>query len=324
MNPGTVLGQSIAACVFLTTLAVVERPVVTIALSLAGGLWALTLNHLYARKLGARGRTPRRIKGDQAIARQLLLSYGIPMGVGVALLLTGGGIDPNWEPFRASEVQGLVGVIATMLVIWIASSHVDWYYIRPRIDGVVVDPPCRTSRDTRWKGVTRNWYVHRAFASAMTMLTVVGIASIVTVVLNREWPSGLAAIGGFAAILSVGLWLMQDEIKSAGPTSRAIRTPRYWLGDDLSYDTDMWRRRGFVLHVAIPQTKLVPLDRETGSRVPDADFVEEPTTRLAAAYCHSVRFAGCVAAGNKCGEINPECLYGQQREDAGRHRVFVT
>jgi hypothetical protein len=172
--------------------------------------------------------------------------------------------------------------------------------------------------------VTRNWYIHRTVASLVTMLAVVSVAGIVTVLLDREWPSGLAAIGGFAAIMSVGVWLMRDEIGSAGPTSRSIRTPRYWVGDDLTYETDKWRRRGYVLHVAIPQTKLVPLDRDSGDRVPNRHFIEETSAELAAAYCEPAAFSGCLRAGDACGGINPECLHGQPRTEVGRRYVLVT
>jgi hypothetical protein len=289
MNPGTVLGQSIAAGIALSALALLGEPVFAAGVAGAVLAWALFLNAAYAKRLGTRGRTKRRRRGDSAIARQLALSGSLPLLVALGLLAL------SWDgagaagPFSAAEIQGLVAVLAVMLAFWLASSHVDWYYIRPRIDGVITEPPCRTSRTTRWKGVTRNWYIHRAIASLVTMGTVVGVALITTLMLDREWPGGLSALGGFAAIVSVGLWLMRDEIRAAGPTIAAIRTPRYWVGDDLYYETDMWRRRGYVLHVAIPQTKLVPLDRETGARIPKRTFVEEPATR-GALRAHAVQW----------------------------------
>jgi hypothetical protein len=323
VNPGTVLGQSIAASVFLVALAATGAPELTVAFGAAGLLWALALNLLYARSLGGRGRTPRRMFGDRAVARQLLISYVLPIAVGLTLVLARWDPDLGSGPFTESELAGLLAVVAVMLVAWVASSHVDWYYIRPRIDGVVTDPPCRTSGDTKWKGVTRKWYLHRAIASLTTMLAVVSIAVIVTVMLGREWPNGLAAVGGFAAIISAGWWLMRDEVASAGPTSRSIRTPRYWVGDDLTYHTDFWKRRGYVLHVAIPQTKLVPLDPETGARKKDVRLREEPSTALAAALCDPGKFAGCDAAGTACGRFNDECLFGSAREEVGRPRRWV-
>jgi hypothetical protein len=322
MNPKTVLGQSIAAGLLLLALAAFGRPTLVIVLAGVGLTWAIALNLLYAAKLGTRGRTERRMTGDRAIARQLLVSYVTPIAASIGLLLAAWELELDLDPFTTSEVQGLLGVAAATLVLWLASSHVDWYYIRPRVDGVLSDPPCRTSRDTMWKGVTRNWYIHRAVASAATMFAVVAVAGIVTVLLNREWPSGLAAVGGFAAIISVGFWLMSDEIASAKPTSRSIRSPRYWLGDDLTYETDKWRRRGYVLHISIPQTKLVRLDPDTGERVPHVDYLEESTSELAEVHCQPAAFAGCTS-NEQCGRMNRECLVGAPRVEVGRRHFFV-
>jgi hypothetical protein len=322
MNPGTVRGQAIAVCVLLSALAIIGRPLLAVAMAAVGTVWVLAMNHLYARRLGDQGRTERRAYGDRAIALQLLVAYGIPVLVGLVVYFTGASVDPAIKPFRSSEVQGLAGVLAATITAWLISSHVDWYYVRPRIDGVVIPPPCQTSRDSMWKGVTRKWYIHRTFASVTTMAAVVAVATIVTVVLAREWPNALSNVGGFTAIVAVGFWLMKDEIRSAAPTSRAIRSPRYWLGDDLSYETDMWKRRGFVLHVAIPLTKLVPLDWETGARLPDLEMREEPATLLHAARCDSRRFTPCKSARD-CEGLNPECTYRQPKTAKGRRRPLI-
>jgi hypothetical protein len=322
LNPGTVRGQSIGVSLLLSALAILGRPLLAFAIAFVGGAWALGMNHLYARRLGSQGRTKRRADGDHAVALQLLVSYAIPTVLSAGIYFSGALINPAFKPFRSSEIQGLVGVLAATLTAWLISSHVDWYFVRPRIDGVVVAPPCQTSRDSIWKGVTRKWYIHRTFASITTMAAVVAIATIVTVVLAREWPNALSNIGGFTAIIAVGLWLMNDEVRSAAPTARAIRSPRYWLGDDLSYETDMWRRRGFVLHVAIPVTKLVPLDFATGGRILDAQTREESATLLHAAHCQSRRFPGCQSA-NDCKSLNPECTYRQPKTVKGRKRLLA-
>jgi len=120
--------------------------------------------------------------------------------------------------------------------------------------------------------------------------------------------------------MAAGVWLRSDEIKSAGATSRSIRTPHYWLGDDLHYDTDRWERRGYVLHVAIPMTKLGPLDRQTGARLRDVEFSEEPAPELHLAHCESTQFLGC---DQGCVKMNPECSFEEPRGERGRKRWFV-
>ncbi len=323
MNPGTVLGLSVAACLLLCALVALGQSGFVLALAIVGAAWALVLNHAYARKLGAQARTPRRMAGDRAIARQMLLSYLAPGVVAVVLLASGWDVATGVGPLSEAEVQALVGVVGVTVVAWLASSHVDWYYIRPRIDGVVGEPPCRSSRDTKWKGVTRKWYLHRTAASLTTMLAVGAIALIVTLVLGREWPSAVSEVGGFAAIFSVGIWMMRDEIRSASPTSRSIRTPRHWVGDDLKYETDMWKHRGYVLHVAVPVTKLVPLSRKTGAPKRNTPPIEESATTLYQARCQSLKFTGCLKAEGGCASVNAECTHGLPRGEEGRSRPFL-
>ena len=322
MNPGTVLGQSIAAGILLTGTAVLGQPLPAAALAAAGLLWALFLNRRYARNLGARGRTARRKEGDRAIAQQLSISYVAPLVVACGLLSTG--LDGKTElgPFSAAEIQAIVTSSAAMLVVWLGSSHTDWYFIRPRIDGVFGDPPCQSSRDTQWKGITRKWYMHRTIATLASMLWAIGIALIVTVMLDREWPSAITELGGFAAIVSVALWLMRSEISSAGATSGAIRSPRYWLGDDLAYETDQWKRRGFVLHVAVPMTKLVRLRRKSGRPVSGEVPYEESANLLHVARIRPRKYPGC-AGLDDCQQLNPECTLFKPLTDVGiKHRLI--
>lgn len=255
MNPGTVLGQSIALCITTSTLAILDLPVATLLMCTAGLLWVLWLNYAYGRKLGNKPRTSRRAKGDKVIARQVLISYLTPAVIAAAVLMIGKGVQPSAGIITTTDIQVFLVIASITLLSWLVSSHVDWYYIRPRIDGVVVPPPCRTSRDTMWKGVTRKWYIHRAIASAVTGGAVIAVALLVGITLGEQWPKALAEIGGFAAIFALGAFLLRSEWRNFHPTVAMIREPLYWLGDDLRYETDMWKERGFVLHVAIPVTK---------------------------------------------------------------------
>lgn len=320
MNPGTVLGQSIGSCILLVGLAILGKPQLALGIATAGGLWALVLNVSYAHRLGSQGRSQRRATGDRSIARQLLVSYGMPISIAILVLLTGVDEGTHVSVLTEPEVQALLAVLAATVVAWLMSSHVDWYYIRPLIDGVVEAPPCVTSRANRWKGVTRKWYIHRATAAIATMVAVAGIAFVITEMLRREDPGMLAEVGGFATILGLGYLLMKDDIRSAGPTSRGIQSPRYWVGDDLSYETDMWKHRGYVLHISVPVTKLIPLDFRTGQRDDRFDFAEEPATRLFEARCRSQAFAGCV---DGCSMVNRECVHDQPRTGIGKRHWIV-
>lgn len=320
MNPGTVLGQAIATGLLLSVLCGLGRPTLALGLALLGLMWWLALDFLYARALGMRGRTARRRTGDHAVALQVSIGYGMPMLASSAFLVWGWKTSPAIGPVSANEVQAIVGTVGAMLVVWLGSSHLDWYYIRPRIDGVVCEPPCRTSQDSKWKGVTRKWYIHRAIATLATMVALVILAVVVAVVLYRKWPTALSAVGGATPILGVTAIFLRNEIRNTPATIDSIRNPRHWLGDDLKYRTDNWNLRGYVLHVAIPVTKLVPLDRETGARQDKPRFKEEPAWVLDAALLEPLPFNGCAAG---CQHLNPECTFAQEREDQGERNWLV-
>lgn len=315
------LGQAVGAGVGLSAVALLGRPWLALAVAAAGLVWVLALNAEYGTRLGRKARTVRRARGDSAVARQILVAYLIPAAVAVVVMIdTGVSGTVGAGPFTPEEVSALVLIVSTTVAVWLMSSHVDWYFVRPRIDGVVCEPPCQTSGDSRWKGVTRKWYLHRAVASLATMAAVVAIAVVVTLMMGREYPSQLNQIGGFAAVVAVGLWLMKAEIQSAGPTVQSIRSPRHWLGDDLRYETDKWKRRGYVLHVAIPVTKLVPLRWKSGKRVPGTTFSEEKSSVLADAHCERLEFHGC---DDRCSRINPECTVDEPREVPRKSRGVV-
>lgn len=322
MNPGTVLGQSISICISASALAILDLPAATLMICLAGLAWALLLNHLYARVLGDRPRTTRRSEGDRAIARQLAVSYVVPSLIAAGLIITGEGLRPTVGVITTADIQVFLTVISLTLLSWLASSHMDWYYIRPRIDGVVVPPPCQTSRDTMWKGVTRKWYLHRAIASVVTGGAVIAVALVVATTLGEQWPKALAEVGGFAAIFALGAFFLRGEWQNLSPTIQGIREPLYWLGDDLRYETDKWKVRGFVLHVSIPLTKLVPLDLATGAPKKKAAPVTESASLLAEVRLQSTPFVGCNSAA-ECKALNPECAYRDNQDVPGRKRLVV-
>jgi hypothetical protein len=303
-------------------MAVLDLPVATLLICLAGLLWVLLLNHAYGRKLGDKPRTSRRAKGDKAIARQVAISYITPSAIALAALAIGKGARPNFGVITITDIQVFFAIASVMLLSWLASSHVDWYYIRPRIDGVVVAPPCQTSRDVMWKGVTRKWYLHRAIASAVTGGAVIAVALLVGIALGEQWPKALAELGGFAAIFTLGALLLRGEWQNFDSTVAMIREPLYWLGDDLRYETDMWKERGFVLHVAIPVTKLVPLEFDSGVLKPDPTPVTESASLLTSVRRKSSRLAGCGSAA-ECKALNPECVFYEKKDVPGRKRLLV-
>lgn len=290
-------------------------PTTTLVLGGLGVVGALLLNGGYARALGQRGRPARRIQGDRRVTGCLVLALIAPMAIALVATQTAAGRDVDVWDFTDAEVAAIMVGACALFVLILLSSLIDWYYVRPRIDGVVWRPPCRSSGDPRWKRVTRRWYLHRGLATVTYVLFALLVALVIMLMLVREHPAAAGVVGGVGGIASL-LLIFLGEHRSELPTvATFVLSPRFSLGDDLSYDPDGRSRRGFVLHVAVPVTKLVPLD-DDGKRTPTA-FVERRNSELAASELEA---RACVACDAGCVKLNPECVVGEVRLDARRWR----
>jgi hypothetical protein len=289
------------------------------ALLLAGTalLSALALNASYARSLGDRGRADRRMHGDRWVARYLGFGLLLPFSVCVGLRLCGYESSFHIWDFTASETSSLAIAGAALFVLVLLSSLVDWYYIRPRIDGVVCTPPCRSSGSDTWKRPTRRWFLHRGLVVLAYMGFAIVVALIVMLMLVRVDPAAAGVIGGISGIAGLLLIFAGRYREELPVVAQFVLSPAYCLGDDLSYELRK-PKRGFVLHVAVPVTKLVPLDdhgRPTG-----ADFVELKNSVLGEAEPEPHRTVACAVA---CAKLNPQCLADAPRRDRRRHRLVL-
>lgn len=323
MNPRTILWQSAVTSALLIATAFLVAPATTLVIAGLGAVGAMLLNSSYARALGPRGRPSRRIDGDRHVIACLGLALVAPTAVALVATETDVGSHINVWDFTDAEVTAIMIGACALFVLILLSSLIDWYYIRPRIDGVVWRPPCRSSGDPRWKRVTRRWYLHRGLATVAYVLFALLVALVIMLMLVREHPAAAGVIGGVGGIASL-LLIFLGEHRSQLPTvATFVLSPRFSLGDDLGYDPDGRSRRGFVLHVAVPVAKLVPLD-DDGKRTPTA-FVERRNSELAASELEA---RVCVACDSGCAKLNPECVVGDVRLDSrrwrrGRRRPFV-
>jgi hypothetical protein len=185
------------------------------------------------------------------------------------------------------------------------SSLVDWYYIRPRLDGVVWDPPCQAKTDrekAQWKRVTRRWYIHRGLAALAYFGFAVGVAAVIVVVLAEHDPLVATVIGGISGIVSVLLFLGGTYRTELPIVAKWALSPAFYLGDEISYWTLGGRRNAYVLHVAVPVVKLVILDDD---EQPTNRTVEAKNSDIAAGDVERAPSNLCDAG---CRTLNPECL----------------
>jgi hypothetical protein len=305
MNPRTILWQSLATGAILALMIAFGNPALAIWVSAIGLAVAIALNAGYAHALGKLGRSARRIGGDHLVAAYVGVGLAAPLLAAVLTQVTGARPGIAFWGFRHLEIEALLTACGALFVVVLVSSLIDWYYIRPRIDGVVCEPPCLADKDHKgpWKRVTRRWYIHRGLAAFAYILFAIAIAVIVLLMLIREDHTAAELIGGISGI--AGLFLIfagsyRDELPTA---AKWALSPSFYLGDDLTYEGAQRTKRGYVLHVAVPVVKLVPLDEE-GYPL-DSPFLEMRNHVLAEGELTPRPTLACQGG---CAELNPECL----------------
>ena len=314
MNPRTILWQSLATGAILALMIAFASPGLAIWLSTIALALAIALNAGYARALGKLGRSLRRIRGDHLIAAYVGVGLAAPLLA--AVLADVASVRPGiafWG-FRHLEIEALITACGALLAVILVSSLIDWYYIRPRIDGVVCEPPCLASKDQKgpWKRVTRRWYIHRGLATFAYILFAIAVAVIVLLMLIREDHAAAELIGGISGIAGL-LLIFAGSYRSELPTAaKWALSPGFYLGDDLTYEGAQRTKRGYVLHVAIPVVKLVPLNKR-GHPV-GASFLEIKNTVLAEG---ELTTRPTIACKEGCVGLNLECL---RRDAAANER----
>lgn len=199
MNPWpAVFSQSVFAGIFLAWLTTFDTGPfrhVALALVVAQALFVVGVLAEYFHELGKRrpvqagdqvsvarpeGRVRRsgwRRRRDLLVGLEILLVIGAP----VAGFAAAGTIDPSTgtDSIWVTSLGIVVACVATFLSVVFSSSLMDWFYVRPRRDGLVCLPPCWNPKDERWYRVTRTWIRHRMYADIAFVLLVPVIAALV-------------------------------------------------------------------------------------------------------------------------------------------------
>jgi hypothetical protein len=322
VNPRTDLWQAIANAVILGLIIAFASPACAAWLAGTGLALSLALNVGYAHALGKRGRSARRIQGDHFLAAHIAGGLALPLIAALATAATGVAPRAAFWGFRHSEIEALLNAAGALILIVFLSSLVDWYYIRPRIDGVVCAPACQANRDEKgpWKRVTRRWYIHRGLATLGYILFAIAVALIVMIMLVRENPAVAGVIGGVSGIAGL-LLIFAGPYRDELPTvAKWALSPAFVLGDDLTYEGRGRPKRGYVLHVAVPVVKLVPLDEH--GHPTRAAYIEPKNTVLAEGELEPQPAIACT---NGCAVLNPECLRqpGERGRRLDRRRRLV-
>lgn len=181
MNPRTARFWAIVVCILLTLFDFVW-PVLSIVIAglvlLCGlGLW---IRYVRLRRkasaallptaperppngecdaLGEQRRRPSRNASDRLVFGSIFLATVLPTLVGTAVVVHGA---PSLAVLPHAERLPFVAVPAVSIaVLFYVPNLIDWYYVLPRVSGVIRLPPCRSTMDRRWITVSRFWLTNR-------------------------------------------------------------------------------------------------------------------------------------------------------------------
>jgi len=314
MNPAFMWVQAIClalACAILgLTPAHLEALVLAVLLT---SIW-LWMSAAYAAALarrgrhGGAGRSPGRRQADRRVRRQTVVAVVAGVVAGIA--------DPHlhdlwlWHDRRLLSVS--LGALGALALIVYASSLIDWYYVRPRLDGIVREPPCRSSGDEAWGNVTRLWYFHRGVAEFLGILAVIVAFSAFVGALIAG--SGTLPTAAAVAIPTgaAGALVVLTQTAIATLRNRVINAPWIWIGDELR--DDGWR--AYVLHLTARGLFLHEWDAERADWGRQREITHE---RLEAERVRYGRFAGCPG----CSGANPGCEWTAGEDGRAEPRRWV-
>lgn len=175
----------------------------------------------------------------------------------------------NLHPLRDSGTlaRTIIVAVAVTLVGVYASSLVDWYWILPKVSGLVCLAPCEAAGRERWSLVTSFWYFHRAVATALVAISVTGVP----LYMLSTKDSGRAQ--AFWTVVSLGVaGLAGVFYKQTFRAGWYAFNPPIHVGDviraEIEVDGEDERRDAYVVDVSLQgaKVKLLEEGRFTGPR----------------------------------------------------------
>lgn len=167
MNPPVVVNQFRAATVLLLVCALSDSLVLqhfALWAAVLLSVWWILAKTQYAWSAGSIYRSADRYLGDRAIAKAALVQAALTAAASALVLrgVTALEIVPTRELGVPDEVVASCALFAVSLH---TSSLVDWYWVRPRRDGIIGSPVCFDPSVRRRKLITRVLLVHRTICT---------------------------------------------------------------------------------------------------------------------------------------------------------------
>jgi hypothetical protein len=154
------------------------------------------------------------------------------------------------------------GRFADALLLWatiaalgvFVSSLVDWYWILPKISGIVCKAPCEAPGKERWESPTGHWYFHRGVATLLVSGMATGVCGYMAATASDP---GEAAIWGTIAVAIAGA-VVKFNNEGLKALWYGFRPPIH-VGDtilaEVHAEGPVERRRAYVVDVSIQGVK---------------------------------------------------------------------
>jgi hypothetical protein len=335
MNPVVVRNQSLAAAaLFAIALLLGGMPLIWVVLTLACVGWAnfVALNICYAVQLGDRGRIDGRREGDRTVAVSGLIVFGSTTVVATIMLLLG--VEGYGLLSRAHIPDVFVAIILFAWVTVPASSHWDWYFVRPRRDGLLRLPPCQDPDEDNRRRLTRVWLWHRSVSVAGFALGAVALLVLIFVGLAAVLPHDsytealLQTVALPLSIVAVALLPWIRGFITFVPMLGSTLSAR--LGDSISAVVDRRDRTGVVFSVALDHGYVAVSEDGAVFKVPLSD----PTVQVFTSFPFPAD-RKCAAGLCQGFDDRRECSFGTRRRlpdgtfepketpSVGKRRFFV-
>jgi hypothetical protein len=180
------------------------------------------------------------------------------------------GVDPLSDASDAVKIP--VAAFAIGIGTIYASSLVDWYWILPKISGIVAPPPCTRVVAKTYAGVTKVWFFHRAIATAVITALIAGTpayiaGSVADSGLSRAGLTllGAAAAIGFNAATAGTVWAFRQFLSPRLEVGSYVRK-RKDIDDPDPQDA-------YVVDVSVQGVKIKLEDEVDGEFVSDGDLL---------------------------------------------------
>lgn len=198
-----------------------------LAVGLAAFAVVLDLSYVVRRRARKVLVLPHRRYLDRIVRAQWLTLLVVGIGASQAI----GAMEPaplaDASTFVTAPVFGLaVGVSAVYV-----SSLIDWYWILPKVSGIVSPPPCTQVGGKTYHGTTKIWFFHRATATAVITFILAAVPAYIagTIENGGSERAILTALGaalaiGFNAANAGTVWAFRQFLNPRVAVGSYVRT----------------------------------------------------------------------------------------------------